>query len=593
MAFEDFLTIVSDNEFIEKPVGPQEFVTSPDYMDLPGMSDKQYLILEKMTQIYKRDTLEYLYGKDEGERLSKRTVDECVLMIGKGGGKTMTNTVAVSYVVYKLLCLRDPQKYYGKPRGDSIDIINVALNAKQAENVFFNPMRDRIKGSKWFENSFETRAGELVFDKNIRCFSGHSEREGWEGYNLILAILDEIAGFAVDNTSGNKQAKTAESIYQMYKASVQSRFPRYGKIALLSFPRFKGDFITSRYDQVVHEKQTLHKTKTMMLDDDNPAMGEITVDWEEDEIISYKEPKKFAMRAPSWVTNPIMEVEDYRSSMLTDMLDFLSRFACMPPESIDAFFKDETPVYKAFPERMSPYEPGSWRLRPEFKPQPDTKYYIHVDLGYKHDRAAVAMAHVSKFVDSGYAGYPEPMPFIEVDAIRYWTPSTEESVDFTEIKEFILMMRARGFKIELVTFDQWQSVTMRNDLESLGVSTDKLSVNKNHYTELKVAMSESRVMGYRDDLLIDELLGLRIIKGDKVDHPRKGSNDIADAVCGAVYNAMANTQYEHSDMLEVMDVASIRSREIKEQSVEPSAPKKATEPPPAEIADWLSSLEVI
>ncbi len=33
-----------------------------------------------------------------------------------------------------LVCLKDPARYFGKPAGDAIDIINVAINAQQAKN---------------------------------------------------------------------------------------------------------------------------------------------------------------------------------------------------------------------------------------------------------------------------------------------------------------------------------------------------------------------------------------------------------------------------------------------------------------------------
>ena len=44
------------------------------------------------------------------------------------------------------------------------------------------------------------------------------------------------------------------------------------------------------------------------------------------------------------------------------------------------------------------------------------------------------------------------------------------------------------------------------------------------------------------DLLLEELSELKIMKGNRVDHPRKSSKDLADAVCGAVYGAIAHTQ---------------------------------------------------
>jgi len=42
-------------------------------------------------------------------------------------------------------------------------------------------------------------------------------------------------------------------------------------------------------------------------------------------------------------------------------------------------------------------------------------------------------------------------------------------------------------------------------------------------------------------LLIDELLQLKIMR-DRVDHPRKGSKDLADAVCGSIFNSISRTR---------------------------------------------------
>jgi hypothetical protein len=43
------------------------------------------------------------------------------------------------------------------------------------------------------------------------------------------------------------------------------------------------------------------------------------------------------------------------------------------------------------------------------------------------------------------------------------------------------------------------------------------------------------------DLLFDELTQLKIMKNDRVDHPRKKSKDLADAVCGAIFGAISHT----------------------------------------------------
>ena len=67
---------------------------------------------------------------------------------------------------------------------------------------------------------------------------------------------------------------------------------------------------------------------------------------------------------------------------------------------------------------------------------------------------------------------------------------------------------------------------------------------------------EERLSGPHIPLLIDELLQLRIIR-DKVDHPRKGSKDLADAVCGAVYNSISRTRMRHDEEIKIHDYDSM------------------------------------
>jgi hypothetical protein len=61
---------------------------------------------------------------------------------------------------------------------------------------------------------------------------------------------------------------------------------------------------------------------------------------------------------------------------------------------------------------------------------------------------------------------------------------------------------------------------------------------------------EERLTGPHIPLLIDELLQLRIMK-DKVDHPRKGSKDLADAVCGSIFNAISLTRPNRNDEIKI------------------------------------------
>lgn len=594
--FDEFLEVLGDNDFDEKPVELEEFVTSPEYLNLPPLSDYQYQCIRAMTQVYKKETLENLYGASRGNERWKQTCDEIILQLGKGSGKDYMSTVAVSYMVYLLLCLKDPARYYGKPPGDAIDIINIAINADQARNVFFGGLKLKIENSPWFVGKYRVTAQSIVFDKNITCHSGHSERESWEGYNVICVILDEISGFSMDSTSGNDQAKTAGSIYDMYRASVDSRFPDFGKVILLSFPRFKNDFIQQRYDSVVADKSVDIKYHTFKLDEsieDGVDENEFTIEWEDDTINAYKLPRVFALKKPTWEINPTRKIDDFKKSFYSNPIDALSRFACMPPDAVDAFFRSRQKIEICFNKPLLAID-NHGRFADWFMPEDDKEYFMHVDLAQKHDHCAVAISHVDRWVKlKSFSEHDVVVPFVVVDAVRYWTPTAEKSVDFKEVKEFILDIRRRGFSLKLVTFDRWNSFDIMNELKMSGINSETLSVAKKHYEDMAMLVAEERVSGPQIQLLIDELLQLRIIR-DKVDHPRKGSKDLADAVCGSIYNSIVHSK-KNIGTPEI-DVHTYRDfkpdNKIYDGDNVIRAPKRREEMP-ASIEDYLSRMGVL
>jgi len=596
--YDDLINAVAADDFEERPVDIETFATSKDYLGLPPLSHYQYILIKASTQIYKRETLHELYGFEEGEKRWRQTYNEVIFKLGKGSGKDFCSTVACAYIVYLLLCLKDPAAYYGKPPGDTFDIINVAINAAQANNVFFKGLTSRIEKCKWFEGRYEKRAGVIEFDKSINLYSGHSEREAFEGYNTIFVVLDEISGFAMESTSGNEQAKTAQAIYNMYKDSVDSRFPEYGKLVLLSFPRYQGCFISKRYDDVVAEKEVIKRTHTFKLDpdlSDGLEDNELTIEWDEDRIVSYKYPRTFALCRPSWEVNPTKNIEQYAYSFMKDIINALAKFACMPPKAIDAFFKDKAKVAMAFSGRNGVEEDGS--INELWEPDLEKLYFIHVDLARKHDHCALALSHVESWTKRKIGPDVEDiLPVIMVDLVRWWTPTKDKNVDFTDVREFILMLSRMGLRLRLVTFDRWESADMIEYLNSVGIKSERLSVAKKHYTDFASVVHDERLLGPDIELLRDELLQLRIMDNDKVDHPRKGSKDLSDAVCGSVFDAVALTPRVVDVEIEVSTLTSIRPEEnVMEQN--PDRPGNVIKPPkremPADIQQYLMDLTFV
>ena len=552
--FNDFFEVLKDNNFAEIPVDARTFVEGTEYLNQPPLSDIQYDIVEAMSQIYKLEDLIDLMGETEGTRYYKKyTKNEVILQLGKGSGKDFTSTVACSYIVYKLLCLKDPARYFGKPSGDAIDIINVAINAQQAKNVFFKGFKTKIEKSEWFAGKFHAKAESIEFDHSITVYSGHSERESHEGLNLILAVLDEISGFAQEIGTGNDQGKTADNIYKAFRASVDSRFPDLGKVALLSFPRYPGDFISQRYDAVIAEKEVITKHHKFIMNDELPEDAEgnsLDIEWDEDTIISYKFPGMFAIKRPTWVVNPTRKIDDFKLAFYTDIGDAMQRFACVPTFSSDAFFKQVEKVRACMTIR-NPID-GYKRIDETFTPDPDKTYFVHADLAQKHDKCAVAIAHVEKWVNVQMVkDYAQVMPVVVVDAVVWWEPKIEGPVNLSEVKQWIQGLRRNGFNLGMVSFDRWQSFDIQNELKQVGIRTETVSVAKKHYEDMAMLMYEERLVLPTIELLFEELTELKIVKQNRVDHPRKSSKDLADAVCGAIFGAISHTPKDQNLEVEV------------------------------------------
>jgi hypothetical protein len=591
--FNEFLEVLKNNNFEEMPVDAKTFVEGEHYLAQPPLSDIQYDIVEAMSQIYRIEDVIDILGPEKGTQYYKKyTKNEIILQLGKGSGKDFTSTVACAYIVYKLLCLKDPARYFGKPSGDAIDIINVAINAQQAKNVFFKGFKNKIEKSEWFAGKYNAKAESIEFDKGITVYSGHSERESHEGLNLILAVLDEISGFTQEVGTGNDQGKTADNIYKAFRASVDSRFPDLGKVALLSFPRFPGDFISQKYEAAIMEKEVITYTHRFIMNPDFPDDLEgnhLDIAWDEDQITSYKYPGVFALKRPTWVVNPTRKIDDFRLAFFTDMGDAMQRFACVPTFASDAFFKQKDKLEKCMTLR-NPIDSNK-RFDESFKPDPDKVYFVHADLAQKHDKCAVAIAHVDKWVNLQVVkDYEQVAPIIIVDAVVWWEPKVEGPVNLSDVKQWIQNLRRQGFNLGMVTFDRWQSFDIQQELQAVGIRTDTVSVGKKHYEDLAMMIYEERVAMPYIPLLLDEMSELKIINDKKVDHPRKKSKDLSDAVTGAVFGALSHTSKNPNIEIDIHTWSTSAARFAKEQQdMVELEPKPMTE----DIRDYLDRLNLL
>ena len=379
-------------------------------------------------------------------------------------------------------------------------------------------------------------------------------------------------------------------MYKAFRGTVDSRFPDLGKVVLLSFPRYAGDFISKRYDDVIADKETIERRHKFIINEELPKGpdNEFEIVWEEDNILSYKYPRMFALKRPTWEVNPTRKIEDFKIAFLTDVGDALMRFACIPTFSSDSFFKQREKLEKCMTLR-NPID-SHRRFDLSFKPDPEKIYYVHADLAQKHDKCAVAIAHVDKWVNiQVIKDYQQVAPIVIVDAVAWWEPKIEGPVNLSEVKNWIINLRREGFNIGMVSFDRWQSFDIQQELKAVGLKTETVSVAKKHYEDLAMMIYEERVAIPMIPLLLEEMNELKIMKNNRVDHPRKKSKDLADAVCGAVFGAISHTNKDSNLEIDIHTWSSASQLAQKQRDMVELENREL----PEDVRDFLSEYKLI
>jgi hypothetical protein len=545
--------------FVEDPVPLDVFVRDKKFMgagDSWKLSSVQYEAVRHAERIYYPE----LY-KEMGEHFDPywaeplRMVNFVNLQWGKGSGKGHVCRTISLRVAYLLLCLRSPQEYFGMPGQDSIHLLNVAMNAQQAQRAFFDPIEKLVRTSPWFRDKAAPTRGAIVFDKNVEAISGHSEAESQEGLNLLLGVADEVDGFKSKeevrgNTTGRVPQNTVEGILDMMRTSSSTRFPITFKNVRISYPRYLGSII-QRLTTSSHEDVKERGSKSR-----HYASGPLPT-W-----VVNPNFKKFEMVAVDGTDELVPEiyVEDYKE----DAAMAKAKYECKPSKASNPFFRNEFLVRSAFtkkdrqPIEVHYYRDGdTWEVRydfdPDLKPIKGAQYCMHGDLAVTQDRAGIAMAHVVRKeefesqvqVENGdMVSVRELRPIVKLDfafsfaADKGANPPMEIQIRWA--RELAYELKKRGFRIKRFTFDGFESRDSMQILEKSGVESKRVSTDRSNepWRNLMDVMYDGRLIATEREFLIDELLGLTVLPNGKIDHPRMGSKDEADAMACAIFGAV-------------------------------------------------------
>lgn len=455
---------------------------------------------------------------------------------GMGSGKDFICSAGTSYLAYKLICLKSPQRYFNMGLSESIDLVNVSFNAEQAKYVYFKKLQDCIKdtinpktGNNWFEehgmtlgdgsSKKDVQSKVINFPKNVRAFSLNSKSSAPEGTNILVSIFDEVGRF---------EFSQAKSLYDVLAKNTTSRYGDKGKTVLISYPEADDDFLMYRYENGLND------------------------------------PEVYSSRKATWEVNLKRTKEDFRRYYTSDgIVDAMKKYECIPPKTRTGFitFPEkieecadrflESPVeyeYSTTVRTIKDVEKSFVAVNITKMVGDDKVRFLHGDPALVHDSYVLAMGYCDEVEGETADGYTAIVSKPVIDVIIKWTPERDKPIDIINVKEVIEMLCEKFTGIQKVTFDKWNSADIIQSLQDKGIVAEDMSFSNTEqmamYSEFRNLLHSNRVAYLDNETLKKELKHLQLINNNKVDHPRAEghSKDVADAVVAVVYWLMSETE---------------------------------------------------
>ena len=547
-------------DFWHRPLSLVEFCSDPEHLVDVEFSDHQLRTIKKWLGT---DPAKIFDPKEDRPNI-------CVLCWGKGSGKNLVGTCLQQYVMYILLSMRNPLGYFGFPKGESIDIVNVASSAKQAQHNFFSKFTRRVVNWKWLKENFivvrrgkpicqpESSRGTIRItedsiecDVGIRCVSAHSDAKGYEGYSIIFWVMDEASSWDTLYTVGEGGEEVpfskAHDIYHTLRTSSVSRSWNWGGL-IISYPRNEDDF-TLAMAQDIQEGKIPHAT------------ADIASTWDVKPQRFFKTERFRHTAERPWGTTILHPPLDFKDEFQQTPREAELKYACIPYRTQIYFIYNSEKIIEAVHKRpnlvrlkkveileatpdhsnTSGYWGQSVEGFEETQIREDLDYFCHIDLSVVTDETSLGIAHGEPFEATitltGGSGATKVQiaEKVIIDQIIEWIPDSRHLVSNLNVDE-VLEHLDKTLRFRYISWDQFQSAYVLEKAARKGKIAGQHNVNNNDYFLLRALLNANAVEIPGNPILKLELEKL-IWTGKRVDHLTSYSKDRADcaaALCQAV-----------------------------------------------------------
>jgi hypothetical protein len=536
-------------EFEQRPATLLEFL-GPDYLNIES----------RVRESIKRELTNIMGEEVSAERPTKYQL--AMITGGIGIGKTTIASIVLPYLAHWVLCLKDPQGFFDLLPGSRIAFMQMSTSEGQAAEVVFGDIKARIQHSPWFiqnapyDMSFKKQ---LRFPKDIWVLPGDSAETTFEGYNILGGILDEA-----DSHKVTKNKDYADAGFTTISARITSRFEDKGFMLVIGQMKKGNGFAARKYKELKDDPDAYAVRMTIW-----ESLGWDHYEKDDDgNVRTFHYDVKRKMIVPKGIKAltgseqvleiPVVFQKDFENNPEKALRDL----AGIPPAVGDPFISLVHKIDAARDRwiarhgvKESPVDPEG-RLASWFRNTTTSiKRVGHLDIAYsaEGDALGFSMGHVREVVDVD----GEMKPYIVIDLMyRLQAPAGTE-IFLGDVRRFIYSLRDDyRFKLDKVTMDGFQSTDTVQQLKKKRISSERISVDKDvlPYHDLREALYEDRIefppyMVYlnRGDTELVEIaykeLSELVSESNKIDHPAKGSKDVADTLAGVVTTLMGDRRY--------------------------------------------------
>jgi hypothetical protein len=545
--------LIDNPDFYERPATIMEFL-GPGYLDI-----------DKMVRPGIKQALLDIFGDDVNSN-NIALVVRAMVTGAIGIGKTTIASIILPYMCHWVLCLKDPQAFFELMPGSRIAFMMMSTSEDQAREVIFQDVKARIQHSDWFVNNypFDPKfTKQIRFPKDVWILPGDSSETTFEGYNILGGILDEA-----DSHKVTKDKDYADDGYTTINSRIESRFDEKGLIVVIGQMK-KADGFASRTFEAFQKDPKAYTLRMTIWESrgwqrylkPNGDRDSFYYDTRRKEILPDEVGKQLHTEGSEFV----IEVPNvYRSSFANNPVKALRDLAGIPPAIDDPFISDVHRVELARDKwhlrhgNDSPVSdsPTSPQLAEWFLGDGDPRKRVaHIDLATSPngDALGMAMGHVDGLVDID----GEEKPYIVIDFLLRMKARPGSEIQLADVRRILYDLRdKRHFRLKIVTYDGFQSTDSIQQLRKKRFRAQNVSVDKQYlpYEDLRDAIMDERIEFPRyltyvsigdsklEEVAVRELLQLQDT-GKKVDHPTKGSKDLADAMAGVCTTLMGDRSF--------------------------------------------------